>query len=128
MTRSKTSSGSPWEARYGYTRGVRAGNLIEIAGTVAVPVDGGDVATGAAEQLLRCGQIAAAALAELGGDTTHVIRTRMYITDPSDADEVGRAHAVLFGSSPPASTMVVVAGLIDDAYKVELEVAAVVDD
>lgn len=127
MTRSSASSGTPWEIRYGYTRGVRVGGRIEIAGTVAAPAAGDEVEASAYEQMLRCGEIALAALRELGGQAGDVVRTRMYITDATYADAVGMAHGELFGDQPPASTMVVVAGLIDDAYKVELEVAAVVD-
>jgi len=76
--------------------------------------------------MLRCGQIAIAALADLGGSADEVVRTVMYITDPADADEVGRAHHELFGVASPAATMVVVKGLLDDAWRVELEVTAVV--
>ena len=106
MTRHHTASGSDWEARYGYTRGVRIGNHIEIAGTVAVPPAGEDVAPDAGAQMRRCGDIAHAALRELGGDLADVVRTRMYVTDARDADAIGSAHAELFGAVPPASTMI----------------------
>jgi enamine deaminase RidA (YjgF/YER057c/UK114 family) len=76
--------------------------------------------------MLRCGEIAREAIVALGGDMGGVIRTRMFITDPKDADEIGRAHKELFGTSEPASTMVVVAALLDPAWKVEIEVEAVV--
>jgi enamine deaminase RidA (YjgF/YER057c/UK114 family) len=76
--------------------------------------------------MLRCGEIASEAIAALGGSLGGVVRTRMFITDASAADEVGRAHKELFGSSDPAATMVVVAGLLDPAWFVEIEVEAVV--
>ena len=78
--------------------------------------------------MLRCGEIALAALEDLGGSASHVIRTVMYITDAADADDIGRAHGQLFAVARPAATMVVVKALLDEAWKVELEVTAVVGD
>ncbi len=121
----RARSGSPYEDRYGFSRGVRRGDRIEIAGTAPIPPDGESVAATAYEQMLRCGAIAVAALEELGATAADVVRTRMYITDAADADDVGRAHRELFGEAAPAATMVVVAALIDPAWKVELEVEAV---
>jgi enamine deaminase RidA (YjgF/YER057c/UK114 family) len=74
----------------------------------------------------RCGEIIAAALAEAGGSLSQVVRTRMFITDPSDAEQIGAVHAELFGDAAPAATMVVVAALLDPTWKVEVEVEAVV--
>jgi enamine deaminase RidA (YjgF/YER057c/UK114 family) len=74
--------------------------------------------------MLVCGRVVLAAMAELGAGPEHVVRTRMYITDPEDADEVGRAHAEVFGRALPVATMVVVAALLDPAWKVEIEVEA----
>jgi enamine deaminase RidA (YjgF/YER057c/UK114 family) len=76
--------------------------------------------------MLRCGEIALAAVDELGGTVDDVVRTRMFLTDGADAAEVGRAHGELFGVAAPAATMVVVDALIDPAWKVEIEVEAVV--
>ena len=98
-----------------------------VAGTAPVPEPGDEVAVTAYHQMLRCGEIAVAALAELGASAADVVRTRMFITDAADADEVGRAHAEVFGAGRPAATMVVVAALIDPAWKVEIEVEAAVD-
>lgn len=123
----RTNSASPYEERYGFSRGLRSGNRIEIAGTAPIPPDGEGLAPTAYEQLLRCGEIAIAALAELGATPGDVVRTRMYITDGAEADEIGRAHRELFGEAAPAATMVVVAGLLDPEWKVELEVEAEVD-
>ena len=123
MSRQHIKSGSPYEARYGFSRAVRAGNHVLVAGTAPIPAEGGNVAGTAYEQMLRCGEIAIAALTEAGTGAEHVVRTRMFITDPSDADDIGRAHSELFGSSAPAATMVVTQ-LIDPSWKVEIEVEA----
>ena len=98
-----------------------------MAGTAPVPEPGEPVAGGAYLQMLRCGEIALGAMAELGALPGDVVRTRMLIVDHADADEVGQAHAELFGSAAPAATMVVVAGLLDPDWLVELEVEAVVE-
>lgn len=124
MRREAVSSGSPYEGRYGFSRAVRIGDVVEVAGTAPIPPPGLPVAEGAYQQMLRCGEIALEALAALGAASRHVVRTRMYLTDPADADEVGRAHAELFGASRPAATMVVVAALLDPSWRVELEVEA----
>ena len=124
MPEQRVTSGSPWEPAYGFSRGVAVGNRIEIAGTAPIPPEGEAVAATAYEQMLRCGQIAIAALEELGASVDDVVRTRMYLTDANDADEVGKAHRELFGAAAPAATMVVVAALVDPAWKVELEVEA----
>lgn len=121
----RVRSGSPYESRYGFCRARTVGDRIEVAGTAPVPAEGQQVATSAHDQLLRCGEIALAAIEELGGSAADVVRTRMYITDPDDADQVGRAHAQLFGAAEPVATMVVVAALLDPAWRVELEVEAV---
>lgn len=125
--RQYASSGSPYEDRYAFSRAVRVGNRIEVAGTAPVPPPGEPVAATAYEQMLRCGEIALAALGQLGGEAADVVRTRMFLTDPGYADEVGRAHRELFGAARPAATMAVVQ-LIDPAWKIELEVEAVVSE
>ncbi len=124
MNRRVARSESPYEQRYGFARGVRIGNRIEIAGTAPIPPDGESVAASAFDQMNRCGQIAVAALEELGAVASDVVRTRMFITDPADADEIGRAHREVFGSASPAATMVVVAALLEPEWKVEIEVEA----
>ena len=127
MERRHARSGSPYEDRYGFSRGVRTGARVDIAGTAPIPVEGEPLATTAYDQMLRCGDIAVAALGELGATVNDVVRTRMFITDPDEADEIGRAHREIFGEVTPAATMVVVATLLDPAWKVEIEVEAVVD-
>jgi len=124
MTKSYARSGSPYEEEYGFSRGVRIGNRVEIAGTAPIPPEGEPVAVTAYEQMLRCGEIATTALTELGASPADVVRTRMFITDAADADDIGRAHREVFGEAAPAATMVVVAALLDPAWKVEIEVEA----
>jgi enamine deaminase RidA (YjgF/YER057c/UK114 family) len=124
----QVESGSPYEKRYGFSRGLRRGRRVEIAGTAPIPNPGDVVAPTAYEQMLRCGEIAIKALTQLGSSAEEVVRTRMFITDADDADEIGRAHGELFGVARPVATMVVVAGLVDPAWKVELEVEALTSD
>ncbi len=117
-------SGSPYEERYGFARGVRVGDRVEIAGTAPIPADDAAVPESAYDQMLLCGEIAVDALAMLGAEVDDVVRTRMFIVDAADADEIGRAHRDVFGTAEPVATMVVVAGLLDPAWKVEIEVEA----
>ena len=124
MTRRLVHSASPFEERYGFSRAVRTGNVIRVAGTAPIPQDGSRIPDSPFDQMLLCGRIALAAVEELGGEAGDVVRTRMYITDAAFAEEVGRAHHQLFQSSTPPATMVVVAGLLDPAWKVEIEIEA----
>lgn len=123
--RSQVHSGSPYEKLYGFSRAVRVGNTISVAGTAPIWPDG-HCDPSALAQARRCLHIMLQALRELGGDVHHVVRTRMYITDAAVADEVGRAHGEVFADVRPASTMVVVAALLDPRWKCELELDAVV--
>ena len=125
-SRRRIASGSPYEPRYGFSRAVRAGDRVLVAGTAPIPPPGEPVASGAYAQMLRCGEIAAAALEAAGAAISDVVRTRVYLVDPADADAAGRAHAEIFGAAAPAATMVVVAALLDPAWRVEIEVEAVV--
>ncbi len=127
VERQRARSGSPYEDAYGFARAVRVGDRVVVAGTAPIPPPGGQVPETAYGQMFRCGEIAADALAELGASLDGVVRTRMFIVDPADADEVGRAHRDVFGEARPAATMVVVAGLLDPAWRVELEVEAIVE-
>ncbi|HKZ28392.1 MAG TPA: RidA family protein [Acidimicrobiia bacterium] len=124
--RRRFQSGSPYEPEYGFSRAIRVGDRVLIAGTAPIPHPGEEVADTAYRQMLRCGQIIVSALEEAGSTPADVIRTRMYLTDAADADEVGRAHREVFGAAAPAATMVVVAALIDPTWKVEVEVEAAV--
>lgn len=120
----RLGSGGPWEALYGYSRVVRAGDLAWTAGCTST-VDGQVVHVGdAAAQTAQALRIGLDALAEVGAQPSDVVRTRMYVTDRIYADEVGRAHNAVFGAVRPAATMVVVAGLLDPEHLVEVELEA----
>jgi enamine deaminase RidA (YjgF/YER057c/UK114 family) len=117
---------SPYERTYGFARAVRVGNVIHVAGTAPVAAPGSGPETEAGAQMLRCGEIVREAIETLGGTMADVVRTRMFIVDAADADVIGAAHREMFGASEPAATMVVVAGLLDPMWRVEIEVEAIV--
>ena len=128
MTRQLISSGGPWEPLVGYSRAVRTGNQVFVAGTTAARPDGTIEGAGDAYlQAKRCLEIVAAALAEAGAEMRHVVRTRMFVTDISRWEEFGRAHGEVFGEIRPAATMVQVAALITPGMLIEIEVDAVID-
>jgi enamine deaminase RidA (YjgF/YER057c/UK114 family) len=127
MTRQRVFSGSPWEPKVGFSRAVRVGDRVISAGTGPIWPDG-SCDSDPEVQAGRCFEIAMLALGRAGAAARHVVRTRMYITNAKDSDAVGRAHLAFFGAVRPAATMVVVAGLLDKRWKVEVEVEAVIDD
>ncbi|MFZ2015860.1 MAG: RidA family protein [Nocardioides sp.] len=127
MERRHARSGSPFEESIGFSRAVRVGSTIAVSGTAPVWPDG-HVDPDPAVQARRCWEIALAALTELGGRVGDVHRTRQYVVRPDVADAVGAVHGEVFGSVGPASTMVVVAGLLDPRWVVEVELDAVVSD
>ncbi|MBS1617514.1 MAG: RidA family protein [Bacteroidetes bacterium] len=119
------SSGALWEERFGYSRAVRAGNIIEVAGTTAVD---GETVIGEGniyEQTKFIFRRIERALEEVGGTMADVVRTRMYVTDISQSEAVGRAHAEFFAAIRPAASMIEVRGFIDPRLLVEIEVTAV---
>jgi enamine deaminase RidA (YjgF/YER057c/UK114 family) len=118
-------SDGPWEATYGYSRAVRAGDLVVTAGCTAT-VDGVVVHPGDPyAQTLTAFRVALDALAQAGAKPDQVIRTRMYIVDPEHGDAAGRAHGEVFAGVRPAATLVVVARLLHPDMLVEVEVEAV---
>ena len=120
------SSGSPWEDVVGYSRAVRVGNIVEVAGTTAVD---GDVLIGKGDVYLQTQfilQKIGKALEQAGSSLEHVVRTRMFITDISLWEEAGRAHGEVFSSIKPASTMVYVSALIDQRLLIEIEATAII--
>ena len=121
------STGSPWEPVVGYSRAVRAGDHIYVTGTVGVEADGHFAPT-LKEQTRRSLQIIIAAIEALGGKASDVVRTRIYVTDISQWREAAEVHSEYFESIRPATTMVQVARLIDDAALVEIEADAVIQD
>jgi enamine deaminase RidA (YjgF/YER057c/UK114 family) len=123
--RRRVGSGSPFEASVGFSRALRVGDRVLVAGTAPVWPDG-SCDPDPEVQARRCLEIIGEALAEAGASTADVVRTRMFITDAGDAEAVGRAHAETFGEVRPVASMVVVAGLLDARWKVEIEAEAVV--
>ena len=121
--RRRASSGSPFEPVIGFSRAIRAGSRVLVSGTGPVWPDG-SCDPDPEVQARRCFEIAEVALDELGATLDDVVRTRMYLLDAADSEAVGRAHAALFGDTRPAATMVVVVGLLDPRWRVEVEVEA----
>lgn len=125
--RTLISSGSPFESQIGFSRALRVGRRVLVSGTAPIwPDDSCD--PDPEVQAERCLEIILAALAEAGGSKRDVVRTRMYIIDPRHAEAVGRAHGRVFGDVRPAATMVVVAGLLDPRWKVEIEAEALLPE
>ena len=125
MERRLISSGSPYEPTVGYSRAVVAGHHVSVSGTAPIMADGGPPPSDAYGQAKRCLEIIEAALREAGAGPEHVVRTRLCIVDVDDWEEVGRAHGEMFSQARPASTMVVVKGLIDPRWLVEIEADAI---
>jgi len=126
--RERISTGTPWEPVVGYSRAIRVGNVVHVSGTTATD-DGGNL-VGPGDAYAQTVQIIAnlkAALARVGAGLEHVVRTRMYVTDITRWEEVGRAHGEAFGAVRPATTMVEVSRLIDPDMIVEIEAEAIVD-
>lgn len=124
--RRRIGSGAPWEAQVGYSRAVRVGNVVQVAGTTAT-VNGAVVGVNDAYEQTRVAlEIIRAALEDAGARLEDVVRTRMFVTDIAHWEEVGRAHGEVFGDIRPAATMVQVAALIDPAHLIEIEAEAIV--
>jgi enamine deaminase RidA (YjgF/YER057c/UK114 family) len=123
MERRHARSGSPYEDTMGFSRAVRVGPTVVVSGTAPVWPDG-HIDPDPAAQARRCWEIIRTALAELGASVSDVVRTRQYVVSAEVADAVGAVHGEVFGDVRPASTMVVVAGLLDPRWVVEVEADA----
>lgn len=123
--RKTASSGSAWEPKMGYSRAVRSGNYIAVTGTVGINGDG-SYSANLSDQTRRSLAIIRTAIEALGGKIEHVIRTRIYVTNVRHWEMVAQVHGEIFSQIRPATTIVEVARLIDDAAKIEIEADAIV--
>ena len=127
MNRTLYASGTAWEPVVGYSRAVRVGPFVYVAGTTATDAAGAVVAPGdAGRQAEVALQKVGAALERAGASFADVVRTRIYVTDIADWEAVGRAHGAVFGDVRPASTLVEVSALVDPGLVVEIEAEAIV--
>jgi len=124
--RKNISSGSPWEDVVGYSRAVRVGNVVEVAGTTAMD---GDTLIGKNNVYAQAAYIFTKieqALLQAGASMSDVVRTRMFVTDISQWEQVGKAHGEVFGHIKPVATMVEIKALIDPELLIEIEVTAII--
>jgi enamine deaminase RidA (YjgF/YER057c/UK114 family) len=125
MERRLISGHSPYETVVGFSRAVVAGDRVYVAGTAPIPADGSPPPDDAYEQARLCLEIIREALERAGSGVEHVVRTRVFVTDPAHFEGIGRAHGEVFADVRPANTTVV-ASLLDPSWKVEIEAEAVV--
>ena len=123
--RLRVASGSPYEPLIGFSRAIRAGDRVLVSGTAPIWPDG-SCDPDPEVQAARCLEIIVGALAEAGAGPQDVVRTRTYLVDPADWEAVGRAHGAVFAEVRPAATMVVIVGMLDPRWRVEIEAEAVV--
>jgi enamine deaminase RidA (YjgF/YER057c/UK114 family) len=126
MTARRAQGTSPYERSFGFSRAVRVGNRIIVSGTAPVEDDGSSTPGDVSAQARRCFAIILKAVEELGGSAADVVRTRMFITHPADADAIGAVHGEIFRDVRPAATMVVVSALLRDEWRVEIEAEALI--
>jgi len=124
--RERATSGSPFEEQFGFSRAIRVGDRIIVAGTGPIEEDGTTTQGSAPEQAARCCELIICAIEKLGGRAKDVVRTRMFLTDIDQQDAVGTVHARYFGDARPAATMVGVATLCRPEWIVEIEAEAII--
>ncbi len=124
MTTGRVRSASAYESLVGFSRAVRRGSRIVVSGTAPLGPDGETIVGDAYEQAKRCYEIILEAIEALGGTLEDVVRTRIFAIDAADWESIGRAHGEFFRDVYPAATMVVVKGLLDPRWKVEIEAEA----
>ena len=124
MTRQLVPAISPQAAIVGYSRAVRDGRHVHVAGTAPIGTDSNDPY----EQAKRCLEIITDALEQVGAKPEHVVRTRVYLIDADDWEPVGRAHGEVFGDVRPASAVIVISGLLDPNWRVEIEAEALLPE
>jgi enamine deaminase RidA (YjgF/YER057c/UK114 family) len=126
VDRQLVSSGSPWEPVVGYSRAVRVGDRVFVAGSAPIMAEGADPPADSYGQAKRCLEIIAGALEQAGASLADVVRTRAYLTDADAFDGFARAHGESFSEIRPANTTVVVAALLDPRWLLEIEAEAVI--
>lgn len=127
MERRLVSSGSPYEPIVGFSRAVRVGHHVSVAGTAPIMPDGAEPPPDPYGQAKRCFEIIATALEEAGASIADVVRTRVFIVNAEDWQEIGRAHGEVLRDVRPANAIIVVTGFVDPRWLVEIEVDAIVD-
>ena len=128
MERLNVPGHAPLEPVVGYSRAVRVGDRVWVSGTAPIPTDGADPPPGPYEQARLCLEIIGAALERAGARIEDVVRTRIYVVDAADFDDVGRAHGEVFGSIRPATSGIVVKALLDPRWLVEIEADAILPE
>ncbi|MHB8642046.1 MAG: RidA family protein [Gaiellaceae bacterium] len=125
MTRRLVPAVSPFAATVGYSRAVRDGEHVHVAGTAAIYPEGVETPPDAYSQAKRCLEIIVDALAEVGATPADVVRTRIYLVRAEDWEDAGRAHGEVFGEVRPATAFLVISGLLDPRWLVEIEAEAI---